>query len=351
LQVDEILLTLLKTYTPSGEERRLEPDMKRLQKELGYDELIIDKTGNYLLIRGSGEKTILLASHVDTVPGELAVSQRSGVIIGRGAVDAKGPLAAMIYAGAKAPIGPDYRVVVAGLVDEEGAGTGALGLLESGFAADHIIIGEPTGVIGIAISYRGSLTFTLTASGRGGHSSAPYVGDSALDKLLSAINEIKAVFSGSSYEETTSAVTMIRAGDWPTKLPERAEATINIRFPPGIDASSILEKVEVIASLHECKLSIIDSTEPFNTSLSSPVPRALIRSIIKHGLKPKILKKTGTSDMNILFKMSSDIAACGPGNSLLAHTPNEKISVEELSLSSSIYIKAIEELSKRASHS
>jgi LysW-gamma-L-lysine carboxypeptidase len=85
LQVDEILLTLLKTYTPSGEERRLEPDMKRLQKELGYDELIIDKTGNYLLTRGGGEKTILLASHVDTVPGELVVSQRSGVIIGRGA--------------------------------------------------------------------------------------------------------------------------------------------------------------------------------------------------------------------------------------------------------------------------
>jgi len=347
LEVDEILLSLLKVYTPSGDERLLESEMNRLQRELGYDELMIDKSGNYLLVRGSGERTILLASHVDTVPGELPVSQRSGVIIGRGAVDAKGPLAAMISAGAKAQIGQNYRVVVAGLVDEEGAGTGALGLLESGFRADHIIIGEPTGVIGIAISYRGSLTFTLTSSGRGGHSSAPYVGDSALDKLLDAINEVRAVFSGSSYEETTSAVTMIRAGDWPTKLPEKAEATINIRFPPGVDTNSILEKVEVIASLHGCKLSIIDSTEPFSASLSSPVPRALIRSIIKHGLKPKILKKTGTSDMNILFKLSSDIAACGPGNSLLAHTPNEKISVDELKLSVSIYIKAIEELSTK----
>ncbi len=342
----EILLSLLRVYTPSGEEKRIEPEMKRFQRELGYNELIIDKTGNYLLIRGSGEKTILLASHVDTVPGELLVTQRGGAIIGRGAVDAKGPLAAMISAGAKANIGPNYRLVVAGLVDEEGAGSGALGLLESGFRAEHIIIGEPTGVVGIAISYRGSLTFTLTASGRGGHSSAPYLGDSALDKLLDAINEVKAVFSGSSYEEITSAVTMIRAGDWPTKLPEKAEATINIRFPPGIEFNSIMEKVEVIASLHGCKLSVIDSTEPLSVSLSSPVPRALIRSIIRNGLKPKILKKTGTSDMNILFKISSDIAACGPGNSLLAHTPNEKISIEELNQSVSIYVKAIEELSK-----
>lgn len=346
MDVADILLRLLRVYTPPGEERRLEPVMKEFKEALGYDELIIDRTGNYLLVRGSGGKTILLAGHVDTVPGEVEISYTGGVVTGRGAVDAKGPLAAMIKAGSSASLGRGSRLVVAGLVDEEASGTGALGLLESGFKADHIIIGEPTGVNGIAISYRGSITVTISAKGRGGHSSAPYMGESALDKLLDAIHEIRTIFSGRSYEEATSAVTMIRAGEWPNKLPESAEATVNIRFPPGSESARVMDRLEAVASLHGCRTSVVDMTEPFESSLSSPVPRALMRAVIKAGSRPRVVKKTGTSDMNILYRLSRDIAAYGPGNSLLAHTPSERISIAELEFSARVYAGAIEELSR-----
>lgn len=346
MNVDDVLLEVLRVYSPSGSEARLEPVMRRLRAELGYDELVIDSAGNYLFVRGSGEKVILLAGHVDTIPGELEVTRRGDAIRGRGAVDAKGPFAAMLFAGSKAEVRPGYRIVVGGLVDEEGEGSGAKWLLESGFRADHVIVGEPTGTTGVAISYRGSLTFSISATARGGHSSAPYMGESALERLLDAINTLRSIFNGRSYDEPTSAVTMISAGDWPTKLPERAEAVVNVRFPPSYETRSIIERIETVCSLYNCSFSIRDVTEPFETSLSQPVPRALIRAILKVGKRPRVVKKTGSSDMNVLWKITRSIAACGPGNSLLAHTNEEEVSVEDLKTSASIYVKAVEELQR-----
>ncbi|MDJ0274339.1 MAG: N-acetyl-lysine deacetylase [Nitrososphaerota archaeon] len=344
MDVADVLLELLRVYSPSGSESNLEPVMRRLRQELGYDELTIDSAGNYLFSRGSGDRVILLAGHVDTIPGEIEAVRRGDVIRGRGAVDAKGPFAAMLFAGSKARIGQGYKLVVGGLVDEEGEGSGAKELLESGFKADHIVIGEPTGTTGVAISYRGSLTFTIYATARGGHSSAPYMGESALERLLDAINTLRSIFNGRSYDEPTSAVTMISAGDWPTKLPERAEAVVNVRFPPSVETRSVIERIETVCSLYNCSFSIRDVTEPFETSLSQPVPRALIRAILKTGKRPRVVKKTGSSDMNVLWKLTRSIAACGPGNSLLAHTNEEEVSVDDLRTACSVYIGAVEEL-------
>jgi len=344
LKVEQILLQLLSKYTPTGMESRLAETMRDLGEKLGYTSLEIDSAGNYLFRRGEGARTLLLAGHVDTVPGELEYGVRGVEVFGRGAVDAKGPLAAMLWGAAMARIDTsEASVVVAGLVDEEGEGRGAKALLTRSPRFNGVIIGEPTGCNGIAISYRGSLTLRVLASARGGHSSAPYMGESALDKLLNMISDIKLSFRGKSYETPTAAVTQIRAGDWPTKLPENAEATINIRYPPGVETSAVLEKVEAAATLHGCKIEITELTEPVSTRISMPIIRVLMRSILRQGGKPRILKKTGASDMNILYKLSSNIAAYGPGNSLLAHTSKESISIADLEFAARVIQGAVEE--------
>jgi len=345
LKVEEVLLELVKVYTPTGSEDRLAEVMGRLAEGLGYDSLEVDDVGNYIFRRGRGERTILLAGHVDTVPGELEWGLRRGVVYGRGAVDAKGPLAAMLVGASMARIDEEKAsVFVACLVDEEGEGRGAKGLVgRKGFRVDGIIVGEPTGGQGVAVSYRGSLTVRISATARGGHSSAPYMGESALDKLFNAIQDVRLTFCGRSYEAPTSAVTQIKAGDWPTKLPEAAEAVVNIRYPPGIDASSILGMVEAAATIHGCRVEVLDSTEPVAVSLSSQIVRSLVRSIIRQGGKPRILKKTGASDMNILYRLTGNVAAYGPGNSLLAHTSQEAISVSELDFASRVVAGAVEE--------
>ncbi|MCS7143150.1 MAG: M20/M25/M40 family metallo-hydrolase [Aigarchaeota archaeon] len=345
MDVGTLLFRLLNVYSPSGQESRLEPLMREFSRELAYDEFERDTVGNYVFKKGSGDRVIMLAGHVDTIPGELNVSRSEDSVSGRGAVDAKGPFAAMLKAGSDVEV-KNSTLVVMGLVDEEGAGTGALSLLERRPRIDHIIIGEPTGVTGVAISYRGSLTVMISAKGRGGHSSAPYMGDSALDKLLDALYDVRTIFNGRRYEEETSAITVLKAGDWPSKLPEYAEAIVNIRFPPSAQLSNIVSKLESITSLHECTLSVLDSTEPYSSSVSSPVPRALVRGLIMNGQRPKIVKKTGSSDMNVLFKLTRDIAAYGPGNSLLAHTNYEKVSLKDLELAVRVIRSAVSELDR-----
>jgi acetylornithine deacetylase (EC 3.5.1.16)/N2-acetyl-L-lysine deacetylase (EC 3.5.1.-) len=93
--VKEVLLKLSSVYTPSGEELNAKDVMLQISKELDLP-LHIDETGSYYL--GSQESKVLLASHIDTVPGFVQPKDEGSAISGRGVVDAKGPLSAMIVA-------------------------------------------------------------------------------------------------------------------------------------------------------------------------------------------------------------------------------------------------------------
>lgn len=341
----EVLVRLLEVYTPTGMEKAMEGVWHKVSKELGFEECWKDEAGNYFASSGEGPVTVLLASHVDTVPGNFGIKVDENCVYGRGAVDAKGPLASMLLgASLFANDFHDVKVVVAGLVDEEGKSLGAKQLLNEGFRADHVIVGEPTGVNGIATSYRGSITLKVNSVAKGGHSSSPHVGDSALEKLLRFWNFVKSEFSGDRFEEVTSALTTINSGDWPTKLPEKAEATINIRYPSLKDLSLITCYLKMYADETGCKIRVVDSSEPVKSRLSSLTVRALIRAMLKLGLKPRIVKKLGTSDMNILKALTEDIATYGPGDSLLAHTRYEKIHVGDIEKAAYVYKQAMIEL-------
>ena len=344
-EVGEILLKLIKVYTPSGNESRIYGTLTEICEGLGFDDCYADDVGNFFAEYGEGD-VILLASHIDTVPGELEASFDGKIIRGRGAVDAKGPLLAFILGASEAAQEiSGIKVRVAGLVHEESDGLGAKYLVEKGCKAKHVLIGEPTN-LGIAVAYRGSVTAEVYAEARGGHSSAPYIGESALDKILDFIADLRSRFNGASYDEVTSAVTILNAGDWPSKLPEKARAYINVRFPKPHDPEAIIKEVEEMAERNGAKIRIIDSTPPVEVGLRSKVVRALTRGCLRNGVKPRLVKKTGTSDMNVLAELTEHIAAFGPGDSRLAHTKAEKISVDDLIKASRIIASALRELSK-----
>jgi len=339
-------LRMLEVYTPPGKENELHEVLEEVCNRRGFEKCYVDDVGNFFAEYGEG-KTILLASHVDTVPGQLKAFFDGEMIHGRGAVDAKGPLLAFILGASEAKkTVSNVKVQVAGLVHEESDGLGAKHLVERGARADYVLIGEPTN-FGIAIAYRGSITAEAAAKARGGHSSAPYIGESALEKLLEFLSDFRSKFRGSSYNEVTSAVTTLRAGDWPSKLPEEARAHINLRFPKPYNLESISKMLFDLAERHGVQLRIIDETPPVEVKLNSRMVRALMRSCLKNGVKPRIVKKTGTSDMNVLVKLTEHIAAFGPGDSRLAHTNSEKISINDLVKASKIISDAIIELSKQ----
>ncbi|MEM3397739.1 MAG: N-acetyl-lysine deacetylase [Nitrososphaerota archaeon] len=342
----DLLLDLIRVYTPPRYEHRLIPVFREWADKLEYDEFYVDDVGNIFLRRGSRGKTILLAGHLDTIPGEIDIKLDQETIYGRGAVDAKGPLAAFIIGGMLANLENDNsKVIVVGLVREEDDGLGAKHLVEESFKSDHIIVGEPTN-LGVAVAYRGSILIRVSAYTLGGHSSAPYIGESALDKLIQFINVINTKYSGVDFDEISCAFTVLRAGDWLNNLPKKGEAYANIRYPPGHNPEDILREIENIARSTRVEFEVLSVEKPVRVSVNTDAVRALLRSMLKLNMKPRVVKKTGTSDMNTLIAISRSITAFGPGDSRLAHTDHERINVDEVVTAARIISNALNELSR-----
>ncbi|RLI39877.1 acetylornithine deacetylase, partial [Candidatus Bathyarchaeota archaeon] len=121
-----MLYEMLQIYSPSGKEDEIASYIEERLYDLGFVNVRRDKAGNVYGEVGSGEYTILLCGHMDTVPGYLTVRWEDDKIYGRGAVDAKSSLAAMISAATrlKLKIHNKGKVIVAGVVDEEGRARG-----------------------------------------------------------------------------------------------------------------------------------------------------------------------------------------------------------------------------------
>ncbi|MEM0374049.1 MAG: N-acetyl-lysine deacetylase [Sulfolobaceae archaeon] len=327
----QLLVDLAAIYTPSGNERLAENFFTRVSNDLNL-ELKISDTNSYIL---GNSKEILLVSHIDTVPGYIPVREDNGKIFGRGVVDAKGPLVSMIFT-AYVLKENGINVTVAALADEEGESSGAKELL-SKYNYKYIIVGEPTNNQ-IAIEYRGLLQLELLCKGNSYHSS------SARENLLLEI--MKKVIRISRYYENfdspTIQPTIISAGDSINVTPSSVKICFDIRYPYGFNIGKLLEDLKII--FNECNFRTLQEIKPVKVPLSSPLVRATMRAILKIGERPRIVRKLGTSDMNILYKMTENIITIGPGDSSLEHTPNEVISLDELYKGFLIYKTLIEEL-------
>ncbi len=333
--VEEVLVDLLKAYSPTGHEERARMVLVDIADRLGL-KAEVDEVGNVLVRKGGGGN-VWLIGHYDTVPGELPVKWRNGIITGRGAVDAKGPLSAMLVAASLSR----HPVTVAALVGEEGDSRGARYLLKEKLPP-YIIIGEPSNTTGVIIAYRGGAHLKILCKGRGGHSSSP--GESAIDKMIDFILELRKLAPGTRYGEPRGVITIIEGGEAPNVLPKRASATIDLRVPPGMKPEELIHEMESKLA-KGCYIEIGWITPPVVVRPSDPVPRAIVRSLLKLGKKPKLLRKYGSSDMNLLQGKVRSISAYGPGNSRLAHTDEEAISVDELTLAVEVYREALDQLS------
>ena len=127
-----------------------------------------DEVGNVIAFWGSGPREVLLLGHMDTVPGFIPVRREAQRLLGRGAVDAKGPLAAAITAVARQPAGANCRFTVIGAVEEEGSSRGARHLV-SRRPPDQLVILEPSGWDAVTLGYKGSLKLRYRLSQPMGH--------------------------------------------------------------------------------------------------------------------------------------------------------------------------------------
>jgi len=334
----DLLTDLLKAYSPTGREEAAARVFEAYARELGF-EVRRDDVGSVYAYYGSGTRSIALVGHIDTVPGFIEVKVNGSTITGRGAVDAKGPLAAALVGAymARELLGKQVSVYVVALVGEEGDSRGALNMVKSGIRFDGFLILEPSNM-SIVVGYRGSLKARVICGGSAGHSASPPNTPTACDNAIKAWLNVRGVFGDFSASGTSASLTYMRCGDGTATVhPRSAEVILDVRYPHGVELNGVIAKLRSSIG-NECSLEILEQTPPVRVDVNNLAVRALVRAVLLNSLKPRIATKLGTSDLNILYPaISMNAAAFGPGRSELSHTDREEISVEELVLASRIY--------------
>lgn len=152
----------------------------------------IDEAGNIVAVRGTTGNTgthLVLNTHIDTVPPHLPYVRDGDIVRGRGACDAKGPLAAMLDAFLSASIG-DGRLTLAITRNEETSQLGGAHLGDE-LSADGYIVGEPTG-LDVCPAARGNFGGHVTIYGESAHASEPNSGTNPLRAVGALIEALEA---------------------------------------------------------------------------------------------------------------------------------------------------------------
>ena len=354
----DLILRTISEYSPSGNESGV---AKILFDYLNKRKLFprIDTVGNVICEFGSGEKSLLLCGHMDTVPGNLKVKMENGRIFGRGACDAKGPLLSLLFAfenlAAQSVEEFDGKVIFAGVTDEEQSSAGLSELIRNGVRADYALFGEPGGLSRITVGYRGHVTLHLTIVTPEIHASAPKLVTNSAELLYEIYSSLKQVLdaqNNESLDRISISLTEIRSGTAHNVIPGKTTATIDIRVPIGSRTAQVKESVRKLIDDFESKtedaeifVSYDEPTEPYRVSLNSPLVRALSRSILKSGSKPQFITKSGTGDMNTYAQVFGvDTVTYGPGEAKLSHTSEENVSIQEILGCADVLSKTVNEL-------
>lgn len=351
----ELLKDALEIYTPSRSEAQLANLIKeKCLDDLGFEKVNIDSVGNVIATKGSGDPRILLCGHMDTVPGQIPVRTDSGFIFGRGASDAKAPLISMLLACSE--FKQSGTIIFAGVVDEEGNATGIKELVKNKLSVDYAIFGEPSGINKITISYKGRVALRLTCDVLdSAHASAPWLSKNSIEevyevwRLLS--NEISSKFNNidNKSKSVSLSLTEISGGSSHNVTPQKCKITIDIRVPNGLKCSEVLDylnkSIKDISETRNVKITyrIEDITEPFEADHSSPLVRALSLSILDVcKVRPVLLRKTGTGDMNVLGNsLKIPVVTYGPGEPHVSHSKDERVEIESYLTSIEIYNRAL----------
>jgi len=340
---------LISIPSPSGEEDGVAEYLVEQMATLGF-RAHRDEVGNVVGMLGGPEagREIVLLGHMDTVPGFIPVRRRGNRLYGRGAVDAKGPLAAFVLAAARvAPRLNDARLVVIGAVEEEEHGKGAHHLAHTMQPPYCAIIGEPSDWEGITLGYKGRLCVDYRRVQPGGHSAGerPGPAEEAVtfwNQLMTYSEELNHGRSG-HFDTLDPALRDFRT--FSDGLDDGVEMSVVLRLPPGADAADLKRKMR--AWCNEARLSVPSSDPPFRAEKNTPPVRALLRAIRAEGGRPRFKLKTGTSDMNTVGPAwGCPIVAYGPGDSSLDHTPDEHVDVREFRRGISVLTRALETLTR-----
>lgn len=332
---------LVRIPSESGGEAAVADRLEAVLRELGLEPRRSGR--NVYSFLGEGGPLLLLNSHTDTVPAgggwskdPFAGEVSGGRLYGRGANDAKGPLAAMVLgaAAAFASDPPPGRVCLALSCEEETSGQGLEVLLKELPRPDAAVIGEPTG-LEPAVAQKGLLLLHVTAQGRSAHAAwgggVNAIEVAAQDVL--ALSRLRFDREHPVLGRPSLAVTQISGGTRHNVIPDACRLSVDIRTTPAYSIDELMALVRSAVSgtleLRSSRLKAVD-TDP-----EHPVVRAALAA--RPGAKP--YGSPTLSDW--AFLQGVPAVKVGPGDSRRSHTPDECIELRELEEGEAFYERLV----------
>ena len=271
---------------------------------------------------------IVLSTHYDCVPPFFPSRVADGKLYGRGSCDAKGILAAQVAAAERLRASGRTDIGLLFVVGEERGSDGAAVANRSAQGSRFLVNGEPTDSK-LATGTRGILRIKLRARGRAGHSSAPHLFESAIEKLLDALVALRRIPlpANDLFGTTSYSIGLIAGGVAPNVV--AADASAEVMFRTVGDADEVLAAVKTLEPLVAVEEVL-------------RVPPVRLQTI------PGIPSESFpfTTDIPLLNAWGSPLLY-GPGSFLLAHTDEEHLTVAEFEASIDGYITVVTALTKR----
>lgn len=271
---------------------------------------------------------IVFSTHMDTVPPFIASSEDGEYIYGRGSCDAKGIIAAQIFAAEQLRKNGMHGIGLLFTVDEELSSLGAQAANQHplGRECRFLINGEPTDNR-LATGTKGSLRLVITTAGRAAHSAYPEAGESAVEKLLDILQNIRASEwpRDDYFGDTTCNIGVLNGGTRPNVIPDQARAELQIRLATDIER---IKPVVEQAVAGRARVEYLSAHDP-------------VRLFSVPGFDDCVVRFT--TDVPYLANWGKPLLI-GPGSIFDAHTEHERIAKYELERAVDLYVALAKKL-------
>ncbi|HUY10365.1 MAG TPA: M20/M25/M40 family metallo-hydrolase [Candidatus Dormibacteraeota bacterium] len=274
---------------------------------------------------------LYLLGHLDTVEGFWQPRIEHGRLSGRGASDAKGPLAAFVLAALRARDSGRLRrrVRILAVADEEGESEGAHWLVTNLPPPEFLVVGEPSGSDRIVLGYRGRLRCRWELSCPTQHSSRPEptTAERGISAWSAVVAEVAAINGEAAGFDAIDA-HLLAIESHSDGLQDTVTLQLGFRLPPAVGPG------DLIARLHG--LALGGRLQMMGAEAAAVVPRvgilptAFVRAITADGAKASWQRRLATSDLNVVLPgWQCPAVVYGPGDSALDHTPEEAIDLAD----------------------
>jgi acetylornithine deacetylase len=330
MELYELTKTLVNLESISGHEQACAEFLHDYLVREGFEvelQPVAPDRSNVLALRGEPE--IVLSTHLDTVPPFMPAREDAEFIYGRGACDAKGILACQVMAGRQL-IGEGVNGFgLLFLAGEETTSDGAQVANQTPRGSKYIINGEPT-ENKLAIGTKGALRLAIQTHGKMAHSAYPYLGESAINKLLDILEDLRRLPLPSDpiLGSTTLNIGLISGGRAANIIPDEAEAGIMIRtVGPAAELRQNLESV--LAG--RCEYAVVRDT-----------PALLMERL--EGFEADVFAYA--TDLPSLPRWGRPLLL-GPGSIAEAHTDHECVRKADLTRAVDLYSQLVRQLKSR----